>query len=152
MNKNKKERIETKKMETVQRACNKCRELNRFDNKTVKRKDVYGEDNTYYRVIYFKCQNCKEINVVQIDNIETLNVWHDLKDLMLKTMKKRLEHQTVSPKAVKKKDKLNKRLNKMRQKLKETAGIDLYVDKNTKEIFVKGLTISMECDKIDSNL
>ena len=140
-----------KKSLEVIRICNKCGEINTINELNLKRKNVYDEFGKYYRIIYYKCKRCNEVNVVQIDDYETMKVFKKFKDLTIKVAKKNIKNETISPKDIKKKDKLIKDLSVRRTELEAvTNGIKLY-DEN-KNIFIECLTIKKVGDIIESNL
>lgn len=123
----------------TENACKRCGCINTLDSSNIIRKDVYTADKKYYKVTYFKCKQCKDINVVQVDDVETINLYRDFKKLLVKVMKKRVKNETVSPKDVKKKDKYMKLLRAKRAVLREaTEGLSLY-DENG-NVFVNALT------------
>jgi phage FluMu protein Com len=135
----------------TERVCEKCGEANELTNETVKRKDVHTEDGEQIRLIYYKCKRCKELNVVQIDDAATIKDYRELKDLIVKAARKRLKNETVSPKWIKKKDKLNKRINKRREDLKEIHNCKKILDENGK-VFVECLTFRKASDIIESKM
>ena len=123
----------------VKNACTKCGCINTIDIHSLLRKDITDKDGNHYLVLYFKCEQCKEINVVQIDNNETRQLYRTVKSLLIKGMKKRVKHETMSPKDVKKKDKYTKTLSKMREELKQhTEGKTMYNDDGS--VFVESLS------------
>lgn len=90
-------------------ACTKCGCINTIDIHSLLRKDITDKDGNHYLVLYFKCEQCKTINVVQIDNNETRQLYRTFKSLLIKVMKKRVKHETISPKDVKKKTNTRRR-------------------------------------------
>ena len=132
----------------VQRICEKCGELNIINNNTIYKKDVWDEENNYFKVIYFKCSRCKTIHVVQIDDIETINLFKDLKHLIMKNAKKQMKHQTISPKDIKRKDKWMKELKEKRKDLEELNSGKKLFDEN-KNIFIEELTFNRVGDIIE---
>lgn len=135
----------------VNRVCLKCGELNKIDSSNLVRKDAYDESGIYYKIMYFRCERCKEINVVQVDNMDTINMFRELKSLIIKVIKKKQKGQTVSPKDIRKKDKLQKELTAKRNILnEEVSGLKLF-DEN-KKVIMESLTLQKAGDIIDSNL
>ena len=123
----------------VKNACTKCGCINTIDIHSLLRKDITDKDGNHYLVLYFKCEQCKTINVVQIYNNETRQLYRNFKSLLIKVMKKRVKHETISPKDVKKKDKYTKTLSKMREELKQrTEGKTMYNDDGS--VFVERLS------------
>ena len=74
----------------VKNACTKCGCINTIDIHSLLRKDITDKDGNHYLVLYFKCEQCKAINVVQIDNNETRQLYRTFKSLLIKVMKKRV--------------------------------------------------------------
>lgn len=127
----------------TENACKRCGCINTLDSSNLIRKDVYTAGKKYYKVTYFKCKQCKDINVVQVDDVETINLYRDFKKLLVKVMKKRVKNETVSPKDVKKKDKYMKMLRAKREVLREAVdGLSLY-DENG-NVFVNTLTFGKD--------
>lgn len=135
----------------VKRICRKCGEVNEIDSSNLIRADVYDEDGTYYKIMYCDCKRCGERDVVQIDNMETLEMFRKLKKLILKVARKNSKGETVSPKDVRKKDKWMKELRKKREVLNELCNGKKLFDEN-KKVVVEQLTFSKVGDIIESNL
>lgn len=135
----------------VKRVCNKCGEVNSLDSKSLLKKDVYDEDKKHYTILYFQCVRCKETEVVQIDDNESIQTFKEIKALFIKAMRKRLKKETVSPREVKKKDRLIKKLNEKRKLLNEVLKGKTFYDENGK-IFIKELTIYTGGDIIESDM
>ena len=114
----------------VKRVCNKCGEVNSLDSKSLLKKDVYDEDKKHYVILYFECVRCKEVEVVQIDDNESIQTFKEIKALFIKAMRKRLKKETVSPREVKKKDRLIKKLNEKRKLLNEVSNGKTFYDEN----------------------
>lgn len=135
----------------VKRVCNKCGEVNSLDSKSLLKKDVYDEDKKHHVILYFECVRCKEVEVVQIDDNESIQTFKEIKALFVKAMRKRLKKETVSPREVKKKDRLTKKLNEKRKLLNEVSKGKTFYDENGK-IFIKELTMYMGGDIIESDM
>lgn len=135
----------------VKRVCNKCGEVNSLDSKSLLKKDVYDEDKKHHVILYFECVRCKEVEVVQIDDNESIQMFKEIKALFIKAMRKRLKKETVSPREVKKKDRLTKQLNEKRKLLNEVSKGKTFYDENGK-IFIKELTIYTGGDIIESDM
>ena len=149
-NKTNKNRRENKTLK-VQRVCRKCGEVNEVDSGNLIRMDVYDEEGTYYKIMYCDCKRCKERDVVQIDNVETLEMFRKLKSLTIKVARKNMKGETVSPKDVRKKDKWMKELRRKREDLNELCSGKKLFDEN-KKIIVEQLTFPKVGDIIESNL
>lgn len=135
----------------VKRVCNRCGEVNSLDSKSLLKKDVYDEDKKHHVILYFECVRCKEVEVVQIDDNESIQTFKEIKALFIKAMRKRLKKETVSPREVKKKDRLIKKLNEKRKLLNEVSKGKTFYDENGK-IFIKELTMYMGGDIIESDM
>lgn len=135
----------------VKRVCNKCGEVNSLDSKSLLKKDVYDEDKKHHVILYFECVRCKEVEVVQIDDNESIQTFKEIKALFVKAMRKRLKKETVSPREVKKKDRLTKKLNEKRKLLNDVSKGKTFYDENGK-IFIKELTMYMGGDIIESDM
>lgn len=150
LNKTKKTEGRTKQVK-VKRVCRKCGEINEVDSSNLIRKDVYDEHGTYYKIMYCDCKRCKERDVVQIDSMETLEMFRKLKNLTIKVARKKIKGETVSPKDVNKKDRWMKELRRKREELNELCSGKKLFDEN-KKIVVEQLTFSKVGDIIESNL
>jgi hypothetical protein len=135
----------------VKRVCNKCGEVNSLDSKSLLKKDVYDEDKKHHVILYFQCVRCKEIEVIQIDDNESIQTFKEIKALFIKAMRKRLKKETVSPREVRKKDRLTKKLNEKRKLLNEVSKGKTFYDENGK-IFIKELTMYTGGDIIESDM
>lgn len=135
----------------VKRVCNKCGEVNSLDSKSLLKKDVYDEDKKHHVILYFECVRCKEVEVVQIDDNESIQTFKEIKALFIKAMRKRLKKETVSPREVKKKDRLTKKLNEKRKLLNDVSKGKTFYDENGK-IFIKELTMYIGGDIIESDM
>ena len=135
----------------VERVCNKCGEVNELKHRNVYKKDCYTETGEFVRVIYSKCERCGEIDVLQVDSMQTIRIFNDYKKLLLNAIRKRQRGDSVSKKEDKKQKKLSESLKLKRNELAERCnGINLY-DKN-KNLFVKSLTLKKVGDIIDSDM
>lgn len=135
----------------VNRKCRKCGETIVIDSNSLIRKDAYDEEGKYYKIMYCDCEHCGERDAIQIDDMETIEIFRELKKMIIKTQRKKIKGETINPKAVRKKDKLMKNLRKKRELLqKECSGKKIY-DENKKIIFER-LTFSEVGDIIESNL
>lgn len=135
----------------VKNVCSKCGEVNIIDSANLIREDVYDEFGTYYKLIYYKCRRCNEKIALQIDSMKTLEMFRELKALTIKVAKKRMMHETISPKDVKKKDKLMKKLRQERKDLEELCNGKKVFDSD-KKVVMERLTFLKEGDIIDNNL
>ena len=135
----------------VKKVCNKCGEVNSLDSKSLLKKDVYDEDKKHHVILYFECVRCKEVEVVQIDDNESIQTFKEIKALFIKAMRKRLKKETVSPREVKKKDRLTKKLNEKRKLLNDVSKGKTFYDENGK-IFIKELTMYIGGDIIESDM
>ena len=135
----------------VQRVCRKCGEVNTLDSSNLIRMDVYDEEGTYYKIMYCDCKRCGERDVVQIDSTETLEMFRKLKSLTIKVARKNMKGETVSPKDVRKKDRMMKKLRSKRAELEELCNGKKLFDEN-KKIIVEQLTFPKVGDIIESNL
>lgn len=135
----------------IKRICNECGKVSCLNANTLIKQDCYTESGEYYQIMYFVCSDCGEKNVVQADTIETINILSALKSIVYKAMIKQGKGQTVSPKDIRRKDKLSKQLKRKREKINEKiAGVKMY-DEN-KEIVFEHLTFIGEGGIIESNL
>lgn len=135
----------------VQRACRKCGEVNEVDSGNLIRMDVYDEEGTYYKIMYYDCKRCRERDVVQIDSTETLEMFRKLKSLTIKVARKNMKGETISPKDVRKKDRWMKELRRKREDLNELCSGKKLFDEN-KKVVVEQLTFPKVGDIIESNL
>lgn len=135
----------------VKRVCRKCGEVNEVGSDNLIRADVYDEDGTYYKIMYCDCKRCGERDVVQIDSMETMEMFRKLKKLILKVARKNTKGETVSPKDIKKKDKWMKELREKREVLNEVCNGKKLFDEN-KKVVVEQLTFPKVGDIIESNL
>lgn len=134
----------------IERVCVKCGEINTLDSNNIRQIETKA-DGEYYKLMYYKCKRCGETIVLQIDNIETINICKDLKALLMKVMKKRMNHQTIGKKDNRKKDKLNKLLDAKRKELNDLCNGKTFYDLDGK-IFIKQLTLPKVGDIIESDL
>ena len=63
---------------------------------------------------------------VQVDDADTLNTFRELKKLMTKVIKKKIKGETVSPKDIRKRDKLTKELREKRASLNEECNCKVF--------------------------
>lgn len=135
----------------VQRVCKKCGEVNEVDSSNLIRMDVYDEEGVYYKIMYCDCKRCGERDVVQIDNIETLEMFRKLKSLTIKVARKNMKGETISPKDIRKKYRWMKELRRKREELEELCNGKKLFDEN-KKVVVEQLTFPKVGDIIESNL
>ena len=135
----------------VKRVCHRCGEINTINSENLISVDVWDEDNVYYKLMYFDCKRCRERIAVQIDSFESLTLFRELKALTIKVARKKLKHETISPKDIKKKDKWTKQLKEKREMLKELCSGKKLFDEN-KKVVIECLTFPKVGDIIESNL
>ena len=135
----------------VKRVCKKCGKTNIVDGVNLMKGEVYDDDGTFYKIMFVVCNRCFEKDVVQIDDVETLRMFRELKKLTIKTARKNLKGETISPKDIKKKDRLTKSLRKKRAELQKLCcGKKLYNE--NKKVIIERLTFPEVGDIIESNL
>lgn len=135
----------------IKRVCKKCGEVYEIDSSNLIRKDVHDEYGNFYKLMYCDCVRCHTRDFVQIDDKNTLKEFKRLKKLIIEVAKKNVKEQTVSPKDIKKKDRLMKKIREDREKLKEVCVGKKYFDENEK-IVTECLTFEKVGDIIESNL
>lgn len=135
----------------VNRVCRRCGEINEIDSSNLIRQDVYDENGTYYKVMYYDCKRCGERDAVQIDSAETLKMFRELKSLTIKVARKNVKGETISPKDIRKKDRMMKLLREKRMELEEVCNGKKLFDEN-KKVVVEQLTFLKVGDIIESNL
>lgn len=135
----------------IKRVCKKCGEVFEIDSSNLIRKDVHDEYGNFYKLMYCDCVRCHTRDFVQIDDKNTLKEFKRLKKLIIEVAKKNVKGQTVSPKDIKKKDRLMKQVREDREELKEVCAGKKYFDENEK-IVAECLTFEKVGDIIESNL
>lgn len=135
----------------VQRVCSKCGEVNTLDSSNLIRVEVTDENGTFYKIMYHDCKRCGERDVVQIDSAETLKMFRELKSLTIKVARKNVKGETISPKDIRKKDRMMKQLRSKRAELEEFCNGKKLFDEN-KKVIVEQLTFPKVGDIIESNL
>lgn len=135
----------------IERICVKCGKPNTLTSETLKEMEVWTEEDKQYKLTYYQCTECHEKVIVQVDNKKTMEELKQLKLLIVDTAKKKMEGKTISPKRVKKKDKLFKSLTKERPILMQELNGKKILDSN-KNIILERLTFQKESDIIDSNM
>lgn len=72
----------------VMRICSKCKEHNVLQKDSVSSEmfQLMGNGNSI-RIMYYECPKCHKMNVLQIDNDETLKTLEEVKKLFVKGMK-----------------------------------------------------------------
>lgn len=72
----------------VMRVCSQCKEHNVLQKDSVSSEmfQLMGNGNSI-RIMYYECPKCHKMNVLQIDNDETLKTLEEVKTLFVKGMK-----------------------------------------------------------------
>lgn len=135
----------------IMRVCQKCGEINKLEENSIFRVNGTTEDGETYRLMYFVCARCNTKSFVQVDSVRTLSIFNELEELINSTMKSRIKGQTISPKIIRKKDKLVKSLNRERKILEDTLSGKKMIGKD-EEILTKSLTFIKDGDIIEGNL
>lgn len=135
----------------VERICLKCGEVNEVSAENMKKVDTWTEDGEYLRICYISCSRCKEKIFLQVDNMETINEFKELRDLTIKAARMRLKGQTVGKKMFRKKDRLSKDLRVKRMQLEEVNSGKILYDKN-KKVFTNCLTFPKVGDIIENKM
>lgn len=135
----------------VKRICGKCGEINKINRNTMVEEDLWDEDNKLYKVKYYVCERCKEVHVLQIDDVETWKLYKRFKALMLTVMKNRIHGVMPTKRQINKKNKYVEQLALDRKNLNEVSKGKTLHDKDGK-IIIKALTVESEDDIIESNL
>lgn len=104
----------------TERVCEHCGKINTITHLSVQKEWCTCEQTEEKaKLIYQRCEGCKEPMILQVDDSETIEISRKEKELMLKAIKKRAKKQTVSPKDMRKREKLDKELKRKREDLKE---------------------------------
>lgn len=135
----------------IKRVCEKCGEINTINKDILKSKDVYDTLGEHYIILYYDCERCKEKHVLQIDSEETYKMSRELKKLIVKVARKRIQEKGVSKKEIEKKNNLTEGLKVKRVKLEDIMTGKKIFDEN-KKIVIEQLTFPKVGDIIDSNL
>ena len=135
----------------VERICLKCGEVNEVSAENMRKVDTWTEDGEYLRICYISCSRCKEKIFLQIDNMETIKEFKELRGLTIKAARMRLKGQTVGKKMFRKKDKLSKDLRVKRMQLEEVNNGKILYDKN-KKVFTNCLTFQKVGDIIEDKM
>lgn len=72
----------------VMRICSQCKEHNVLQKDSVSSEmfQLMGNGNSI-RIMYYECPKCHKMNILQIDNDETLKTLEEVKTLFVKAMK-----------------------------------------------------------------
>lgn len=90
---------------------------------------------------YTKCKNCNNIQYFQVDNSNSIEKLKEVKKLMIRGMKKKLENKQIPLQQSNKIKEAQKHLDDYRKKLmKEVTGKTL-VDENRNEFYIDKFTI-----------
>lgn len=98
--------------------CDKCKHNNVVGKGNLLQEKFYI-DGKKINVMYFKCLECKRINVVQIDNKETLKIKESLSRTIMQAVETKREGGKVGKKLNSKRIRLTESLDKKREKLLE---------------------------------
>lgn len=129
----------------IKNICDSCGFVNTVNGNSIKKLDVKTESGDYLRLMYYKCESCKKKVVVQVDNMETRKIFGDYRNLIAKCAVKRQKGETISPKDIRKKDKWEKDLKKIRDGLVSKYRGEKVIKENG-EIFLEHLTVNGEYD------
>lgn len=137
----------------IKQICFRCGEVNTvsIDNVSIKMVNCFDETGEKYRLMYYECERCKNICVVQIDNKETLEIFENVRDLMFAVIKMRNAGKMPSRRMKRKRDKLDGLLNKKREELKELCNGKKMYDEDG-NIFTELLTNKEGGDIIESDM
>lgn len=69
------------------RVCPQCKTQNILKMDMVKKEDFILVGGNSIQIMYYECPQCQRINVVQLDNDETLRTLKEVKTLFIKAMK-----------------------------------------------------------------
>lgn len=97
----------------AERVCKECGRKVLINNQNMETQEFMWFGRKYH-VSYVECK-CGMNVVLQIDNSVTSVLFSDVKLLLLDTAKKRARGQTVSPKAKRRYERMNKRLTQERE-------------------------------------
>lgn len=103
--------------------CPKCKGFQEADNESIKKKweIVNGEK---IQVVYYKCDNCEKINIIQLDNESTLKKLDEMSELLKYSSVCATYGSTPKKKKINRMRRINKKLINMRKEL-----VDAYSDK-----------------------
>lgn len=119
--------------------CGRCGELNVINAGNIKEIDLKDAGGRYFKLTYVFCKRCKEIMPLQIDDVETIEIYKKLKRHIVKVAKKQMRHEDVTKEDIKKKDRLTEKLKEKRLILKNgVSGKEFYLLDG--EIFINPLT------------
>lgn len=111
----------------IKEKCNNCEFVNLVGKEELKEKEVFlfniaTKEKKYFKILYYVCSNCGRINIVQADTIESEKLLIQIKDITLNLFKKKFKEDSTDRKANAKREKLDKRLKKLRERNKLEIG------------------------------
>ena len=119
----------------AERACKECGRKVLINSKNMEMQTFVWFGKKYH-VSYVECK-CGANIVLQIDDSVTSGLFSDVKLLLLDTAKKRAKGQTVSPKAKRRYERMNKRLTQERETIlkqcEENGLVDYVKNLNKKD-------------------
>lgn len=136
----------------TERVCEKCGRINTVNHISVKKEWCTCEQTgEKVKLIYQRCEGCKEPMILQVDDNDTIAISRKEKELMLKAIRKRAKKQTVSPKEMRKREKMDKELRKKREALNEHFEGKTFLQDDGK-ILIERLTILRKDAILDSKV
>ena len=134
------------------RVCEHCGKINTITHLSIQKEWCTCEQTEEKaKLIYQRCEGCKEPMILQVDDSETIEISRKEKELMLKAIRKRAKKQTVSPKEMRKREKLDKELRKKREVLNEHFEGKTFLQDDGK-ILIERLTFLRKDAIIDSKV
>lgn len=106
-------------MLSTNHVCGKCHTWNNLDNNNLKEVNARDGEGKSYRLLCYNCNECGGLNIVQVDDDETLLISARLRRELIKSFDKSRKGLQVTAKESKKKQSLNDRLDKKRKKINE---------------------------------
>lgn len=104
-------------MEFVVR-CKECGALAKINDASVKRVDVVViENGSHLRLLYYTCSECKEMHIVQLDNVKTREVLNEIKNKMRTVMISKAKGFEPKKKDVNRLNKKRRELIRLRREL-----------------------------------
>ena len=135
----------------IERACMTCGKISKLNTLNIRSEWMRTEDGERYKVMYYTCPQCKNKDVLQIDNELTLGLKQRSLGILLVQIENGNKGRNKRRQRQKKYDDLSKRLKEEREKLEiQLSGKTMY--NNDGEIVIKHLTVNVGSDIIESKM
>lgn len=119
---------------TTTHVCSGCSTWNTISKQSIKEIDARDEKGKQYHLLAYKCKACGMLNIVQIDDEETLMILSRVRSRASRMAEKMKNGKKIIKSEIRQAEILDRRLDKKRKELQDNVKMEFLLDENNEKI------------------